>query len=409
MSFWHGFCTGNYHGVRTTAAGAQACSDRALIRRMFRYLPSPTASRKDHLHAQFKTAQRPRSLVLSLAALGLAALIPSSARAQDLFVSNDNANTISRFAETGPGTFSTTATTLSDPSLSGPRGLAFDTKGDLFVANSFVGGNFRSGSITELAAGVAPGTFGAVTSFTDPSLDGSQGLVFDSKGDLFVGNTVGNSITEFMAGAVPGTFGMATSFTNTSLDSPEGITFDARGDLFAANYGNNTITEFTAGATPGTFGPTTTLSGLSDNTLYAPFGLAVDAQGNLFAAAGSNGVIEEFASTGPGTFGPAQKFATGLTNPLFLAFDAHGNLFVSNSVSNGTDPGNTITEFTPGAAPGTFGPAQPVESNLNSPSYLAFGPTAPAVPEASTTVSLGLLLALGMGGIVLASRRKKSA
>jgi len=30
------------------------------------------------------------------------------------------------------------------------------------------------------------------------------------------------------------------------------------------------------------------------------------------------------------------------------------------------------------------------------------------VPEASTTVSLGLLLALGMGGLVVAARRKKA-
>ena len=31
----------------------------------------------------------------------------------------------------------------------------------------------------------------------------------------------------------------------------------------------------------------------------------------------------------------------------------------------------------------------------------------PAVPEASTTVSLGVLLALGMGGVVLAAKRRK--
>lgn len=38
------------------------------------------------------------------------------------------------------------------------------------------------------------------------------------------------------------------------------------------------------------------------------------------------------------------------------------------------------------------------------------GPNAapPAVPEASTTVSFGLLLALGMGGVVVAARRKKA-
>ncbi len=33
----------------------------------------------------------------------------------------------------------------------------------------------------------------------------------------------------------------------------------------------------------------------------------------------------------------------------------------------------------------------------------------PAVPEASTTVSLGLLLALGLGEILIAARRKKMA
>ena len=37
-----------------------------------------------------------------------------------------------------------------------------------------------------------------------------------------------------------------------------------------------------------------------------------------------------------------------------------------------------------------------------------FGSAAP-VPEASTTVSLGLLLALGVGGLVIAARRRKAA
>ena len=41
-------------------------------------------------------------------------------------------------------------------------------------------------------------------------------------------------------------------------------------------------------------------------------------------------------------------------------------------------------------------------------SFLAFGPITPlAVPESSTTISLGLLLALGMGGVVVARKRRK--
>ena len=38
---------------------------------------------------------------------------------------------------------------------------------------------------------------------------------------------------------------------------------------------------------------------------------------------------------------------------------------------------------------------------------VSFGMAA-AVPEASTAVSLGLLLALGLGGVVMAARRKKA-
>ena len=46
--------------------------------------------------------------------------------------------------------------------------------------------------------------------------------------------------------------------------------------------------------------------------------------------------------------------------------------------------------------------------NYTEFSKFAFGSPVPAVPEASTTVSLGLLLALGMGGMVVAARRRRN-
>jgi hypothetical protein len=54
-----------------------------------------------------------------------------------------------------------------------------------------------------------------------------------------------------------------------------------------------------------------------------------------------------------------------------------------------------------------------VLSNTNSPQQqvnfddVSLTQTAAPVPEASTTVSLGLLLALGMGGLILSARKKK--
>lgn len=307
---------------------------------------------------RFSSPVSKRPALLGLAALGLVSLGLAAApvHAEDLFVANfgNNSNTISRFAGTGPGTFSTTATALSG-GLTQPDGLTFDTRGDLFVTDNRV----NSKTITEFAAGATPGTFGATTTLTSPSLNG-----------------------------------------------PLGLAFDASGDLFASNLNNGTITEF-ASTGLGTFGAPTTLSGGQ----YGLRGLAFDASGDLFATASNNTIIE-FASTGAGTFSTtatALSDPNGTVNgPFGLAFDVRGDLFAANS-NNGT-----ITEFafTPGvgAAPGTFGAAQTVERGLSAPFGLAFGPSVPpAVPEASTTVSLGLLLMLGMGGMVVAARRKKAA
>ena len=342
-------------------------------------------------------------------ALGLAALTlttASAVHAQDLFVANSNTNTVLRFAGTGAGTFAKVSTTLSATSLSSPTGLAFDAHGDLFVADRS-GGSSRNGAITEFAAGASPGTFGAATTLTDPSLVHPEGLGLDAHGNLFVVNNAGGSnffgsVTEFAAGATPGTFGAVTTLTDPSLNSPFGLAVNALGSLFVANNDSGAITDFSAGAGPGTFGATKTLSG----SAVQPLGLAFDAHGDLFSATsgGSSGTITEFAAGAtPDTFGSPTSFADpSLAIPLGLVFDAQGDLFVANEFNG------TITEFGVGASPGTFGPAQVIETGLNGPTFLAIGPPPPAVPEASTTISLSLLLALGLGGAVAAARRKKA-
>jgi hypothetical protein len=242
---------------------------------------------------------------LGLLSLGLA-VAPARAQTQDLFVPNLYGGTISRFAGTGPGTFSTTAIPLSG-GLSYPAGLAFDSRGNLFVANSA-----GSDSITEFA--FTPG-----------------------------------------AGATPGTFGTATMLTGGGLAEPNGLAFDASGNLFTSNLLGTTITEFA----------------FNSNT---------------------------------GTFGTGVAAATGLNSPAGLAFDAQGDLFV------GSFYGGTITKLAAGATPGTFRTGTVVATDLNGPVFLSFGllPSAP-VPESSTTVSLGLLLALGMGGMVVAARKRRKA
>ena len=297
------------------------------------------------------------------AALSLSALtgliIPAAhSQTKDLYLLNSGYDTITRYASSGPGTFSTAPFT-TNLAATNPEGLAFDTSGNLFVTEFVNGG----GNIVEFPAGANADTFGAPKRFTDPSLNGPSGLTFDARGDLFAANRgtsfngVGTTITEFAAGTVPGTLGAATVLSGGGLNGPAGLAFDARGDLFAANSNANTITEFAAGTVPGTLGAGTVI-------------------------------------------------ASGLNHPAGLAFDPIGNLFVVNEGTFGASSSSNILKFAFNSATGTFGPAQTVETGTSGVQYLAFGP--PGVPEASTVVSFGLLLALSAGGLVIAARRKRT-
>ncbi len=298
-------------------------------------------------------------------------------------------------ASPGPGTFATTGTNLSG-GLSGPEGLVFDARGDLFAAN------FGTNSITEFAAGVTPGSLGTGM-VVETSLSGPIGLAFDKNGDLFAANFNAGSITEF-ASTGPGTFGAGTTFT-TGLNGPDGLAVNARGDLFVSSQnggsaGQGSITEFVSTGA-GTFGAVTSFTAPS---LNFPDGLAFDNNGDLFAANQDGNSITEFAAGAtPGSLGAGTTFATGLNLPTGLGVDARGDLFAANFGAS------SITEFASTGA-GTFAAGRVVETGLSNPTLLAFGPSASApVPEASTTASLGLLLALGLGGLVVSARRRKAA
>ena len=79
--------------------------------------------------------------------------------------------------------------------------------------------------------------------------------------------------------------------------------------------------------------PSATLTGLSE-----PIALAFDGAGNLFVANFNGTTVSQFA---PGATAPSARL-TGLTGPRALAFDGAGNLYVANYV------GNTVSKFAVG-------------------------------------------------------------
>jgi WD40 repeat protein len=164
----------------------------------------------------------------------------------------------------------------------------------------------------------------------------------------------------------------------------------AQQTLYVTNFSDSTITQFNSVGVGTQFNQSGDLTG--------PNSLAFNSAGNLFVSSSLNNTVEEFNSAGVGT---QFNISGDVNEPGALAFNSAGDLFVANTGDS------TIEDFNSQG----FGTRFNTSGDVNQPSSLAFYPSSlpAAVPEASTTVSLGLLLALGLGGIVVAAKRRKRA
>ena len=186
-----------------------------------------------------------------------------------------------------------------------PWGVAVDSVGNVYVADmgtETIRKVSAAGVVTTLAgtpgvAGHADGT-GAVASFRGPS-----GLAVDSSGIVYVADTDNNTIRKVSpAGVVTtlaGTAGVKGHTDGTgaaaTFNRPFGITVDASGDLYVGDSGNGTIRKVSPA------GVVTTVAGLAGQTSYIPDGpltgpipyprfLAVSASHVLYFTAG-NGLL----------------------------------------------------------------------------------------------------------------------
>jgi sugar lactone lactonase YvrE len=142
--------------------------------------------------------------------------------AGNLFASGSTfSDTIAKF--TPQGVFSLFAST----GLHTPDGMAFDTAGNLYVANA------NGNDILKFTPGGAVSVFASTGSFNVPI-----GLAFDAAGNLFATES-NNTIEKFTPQ------GVGSLFASTGLNDPVGLAFDAAGDLFVANPNDDSIEKFT--------------------------------------------------------------------------------------------------------------------------------------------------------------------
>lgn len=142
--------------------------------------------------------------------------------------------------------------------LDNPCGLALDTAGNLYIADS---GHSRvrvvsasSGTITTVAGNGRYGYSGDLGPASSASLSNPVAVRTDAAGNVYIADAAINFIR-----VVQSSNGVISSLTNTSIGgaanaNPWGLALDSRGNVYVASTSNNTITEITPSPQPVSFG-----------------------------------------------------------------------------------------------------------------------------------------------------------
>lgn len=268
---------------------------------------------------------------------------------------------IATVAGSGLYRYTANGSAVSQLYLLGPFGLAFDNKGNAVIADTDDNAiRLVSPSGVTLLAGASPaGGHSFDQSAASALLDAPIGVTVAKDGTIYFAEqgthlvrkittsgglvTVAGTFNNF-TGGYSGDGGPATS---AALNRPFGIALDSKGNIYVSELNNNRIRRVDLNGNISTYAGNGTAGFSGDGgpatsaELNVPDQIVFDASDNLYIADQSNGrvrkvtaggVISTIAgigkSGGPaGDGGPAS--AANIPNPVGLAFDGSGNLYVS--------------------------------------------------------------------------------
>ena len=136
----------------------------------------------------------------------------------------------------------TIAITYTGGGLSTPRGVAADSAGNIWVANS---GNSSVSKFS--SAGAAQS---GSTGFTAGGISVPYALAIDQSNNVWIANSGNNTITELPSSGASG-----TAYSGNGLSTPKGIAIDGSGDVWVSNSASSTISAFNNSGAPLTSSP----------------------------------------------------------------------------------------------------------------------------------------------------------
>lgn len=277
-----------------------------------------------------------------------------------LFAIVAKAQNVSTIAGTGGGGATGDGGAATAAQIGVPTSITTDAAGNIYFtdySNNVVRKIDPSGTISLVAgSGSSVGDGGAATAAMVYS---PHGIAVDASGNIYIAdygqarirkvNTAG-IITTIAGTGVPGLSGDGGAATAAKIDGPSGIVLDASNNIFFTDRSNNRVCRIDA-----TSGVITTIAGSGPGgftgdggpaafaLLNNPIGIAIDAAGNLFVADYSNrrirkisagGTISTYAgngTTGISVSGPATSVA--LNGGIGLYMDGSGNLYVAEDAT----------------------------------------------------------------------------